>query len=110
MRKRTGGVLGALAAVSMLGLVAGGSLSAQETSPAGEQMAQMMDAMHGPGTVERLREALGADAETFFEQCTAMMRMMASMDGMMSPGGSPAPEAPPAGPSMQDMMRSMMGR
>lgn len=78
-----------------------------------EQMHQMMDAMHGEGTSQRMHEARGEDGERMMEQCAVMMNMMAGMSGMMgAPEDGPAP-AMPAGqmsPSMQDMMQQMMGR
>ena len=53
-----------------------------------EQMHQMMDAMHGAGTSDRMHEAMGEDAEMVMDQCVGMMNMMGPMMGMMQ-GGMP---------------------
>ena len=66
-----------------------------------EQMHQMMDAMHGEGTSQRMHEAMGADAERLIDQCVAMMNMM----GMMGDMHGDQNRQP-----MQDMMDRMMGR
>ena len=52
-----------------------------------ETMDAMMDAMHGPGTTERMHQVPGA--EEMMEQCAAMMAMMGGgiMDGGMMDGG-----------------------
>ncbi|MDP8959187.1 MAG: hypothetical protein M3N51_08325 [Actinomycetota bacterium] len=55
-----------------------------------ERMHEMMDAMHGPGTGERMHQVAGA--EEMMEACAAMMEMMDP--GMMGRG----------------MMDRMMGR
>lgn len=46
-----------------------------------EQMHQMMDAMHGGGSSDRMHEAMGPDSEKLMDQCTAMMSMMQMMPG-----------------------------
>lgn len=63
-----------------------------------EEMHQMMDAVHGEGTSQRMHEAMGEDAEMMMDQCVAMMNMM---QGMVGNGN---------GSSMMDMMKGMMGR
>lgn len=50
-----------------------------------EQMHQMMDAMHGPGTSQRMHEAMGPDAEKHMDQCAAAMGSM-NMGSMMGSG------------------------
>jgi hypothetical protein len=107
MNARTKVVLGAIiAAVAALGVTAGVLLaqpdSTQTPPPGGAnthaQMHQMMDAMHGAGTSDRMHEAMGADAERMIDQCVAMMSMMSGMMGGQN------------GRSMQDMMDRMIGR
>ena len=44
-----------------------------------DEMHQMMDAMHGAGTSERLHAALGEDTDRMMEQCQMMMAMMPTM-------------------------------
>ncbi len=96
-------VAGAVTGLAML-VVTAGPLSVQaRTAPEGgapthQQMHQMMDAMHGKGTSERMHKAMGKDAEQMMDQCTSMMGMMNNMGGMM--GDS----------SMGNMMNGMMGR
>ena len=41
-----------------------------------EQMHQMMDAIHGEGTSQRMYEAMGVEADAMMEQCAAKMNMM----------------------------------
>lgn len=59
---------------------------ANEVSDAHETMEAMMDAMHGPGTAERMHQVPGA--EEMMDQCAAMMAGMGSgmMNGMMGSG------------------------
>ncbi|MGH2532802.1 MAG: hypothetical protein ACRDJW_10925 [Thermomicrobiales bacterium] len=52
-----------------------------------ELMHQMMDTMHGPGTSDRMHEAMGTEGEQMMEQCAAMMGMMGMMMGMMGGQG-----------------------
>jgi hypothetical protein len=98
-----GGLAGLVALAFSVGLVIAQDPSPSPTSQSGaplthEQMHQMMDMMHGPGTSERMHEAMGADAEALMDQCAAMMAMMPGM--MQGRSGRP----------MQDMMDRMMGR
>ena len=58
--------------------------STAQAIPTHEQMHQMMDAMHGEGTNQRMHEAMGPDAEKMMDQCAAMMNMMDGMSGMSS--------------------------
>ena len=63
--------------------------STAQAIPTHEQMHQMMDAVHGPGTSQRMHEAMGPDAEKMMDQCAAMMDMMSgmsAMQGMMGTG------------------------
>ena len=48
-----------------------------------EQMHQMMDAMHGEGTSERMHQAMGPEGERMMNQCAGMMGMMQGGRGMM---------------------------
>lgn len=87
-------VAGLMAGALALGLTAGVLLAQPSPSqpgmplpPAGqsishEQMHQMMDMMHGPGTSERMHALMGEESERLMEQCAAMMVMM-RMPGMM---------------------------
>jgi hypothetical protein len=81
-------------------VAAAGPLSADEDEPTAaqssthERMHQMMDAMHGPGTSDRMHEAMGPEADQMMEQCAAMMDMMEQM----------MPEGPGMSPSMPGMM------
>jgi hypothetical protein len=82
-----------------------------------EQMHQMMDAMHGEGTSQRMHEAMGAEGDKMMDQCVAMMNMMmrmsgmmgGGMPGMMGSGGMPGMMGGHNGP-MPNMMDRMMGR
>lgn len=58
-------------------------IAAYPTSPSHEQMHQMMDAMHGPGTSAQMHEAMGPDAEPMMDQCASAMQGMQGMQGMM---------------------------
>lgn len=92
---------GALAGLALLALTAG-PLFAQEAPTPGptgpvthEQMEQMMDAMHGAGTSQRMHEAMGPQAEQMMDQCVAMMNMMMGSPGMMgAPAGQPGVQMP----------------
>lgn len=48
-------------------------------------MHEMMDAMHGEGTSERMHDVEGA--EEMMETCSSMMDSMSSMGAMMNSGG-----------------------
>ena len=72
--------------------------------PTHAQMEQMMDAMHGAGTSQRMHEAMGPEAEKLMDQCVAMMGMMQNMQGMMGQGMS-GMMGGQNGQSMQDMMQ-----
>lgn len=83
--------------------------------PNHEQMHQMMDTAHGPGTSERMHaamaQAMGVSAEQveqLMDQCVGMMGMMQNMQGMMGSGMSGMMGGQNNQP-MPDMMRSMMG-
>lgn len=56
---------------------------ASQTAPGHEQMHEKMDAMHGPGTSQRMHEAMGPDAERVMDQCVRAMEGMQGMQGMM---------------------------
>lgn len=97
---------GALTGLALLALTTG-SLFAQEPAPGEvpthEQMHQMMDAVHGEGTSQRMHEAMGPNGEEIMDQCVSMMGMMQGMGNAMGGGG------------MSDMMRGgamagMMGQ
>lgn len=79
-------------------------------TPTHEQMHQMMDAMHGEGTSQRMHEAMGPEAEQLMDQCVAMMGMRQHMPGMMGRGGMSGLMGGQNSQSMPDMRRSMMGR
>lgn len=59
---------------------------ADQASEAHETMDAMMDAMHGPGTAERMHQLPGA--EEMMEQCATMLEAMGGgmMDGIMGGG------------------------
>lgn len=44
---------------------------------------QMVDAVHGEGTSQRMHEAMGGDTEKMMDQCAAGMQKMRDMQGMM---------------------------
>lgn len=71
----------ALVAVGLFGLSTlwPGTASAQSADrPDGhENMHEMMDAMHGEGTAERMHKTEGA--EEMMDECTSMMAMMKNM-------------------------------
>ena len=103
-----GGVVGALATALIL-LVAVALVDPKvalgqpsQGTPNHEQMHQMMDAVHGPGTSQRMHEAMGPEAEKLMDQCVAMMGMMGNMANVQ--GMIQSPQA------MQGMMGGMMGR
>ena len=103
MTKRAKVAIGGGAVALALFAFAAGAIFAQTppatpTMPSGampgapithEQMHQMMDAMHGEVTSDRMHEAMGPDGERLMEQCVAMMNMMGRMQGMM--GGMMGP-------------------
>ena len=60
----------------------GSPTPSESTSQAREQMIRMMDAMHGEGATERMRQAMGPDADRMIDQCAGMMGMMQG-GGMM---------------------------
>lgn len=125
-----GALVGALVGLALLPLTTG--LTFAQTPPATptpspsptpgtplthEQMDQMMDAMHGPGTSQRMHEAMGPDAERLMDQCVSTMStmqqmsgMMSSMGGMMGSGGMPGVMDGQNNLPMQGMMNRMMGR
>ncbi len=85
--------LGALlTAVGLAGTLALGpaipvtAQSASSPAEIHETMDTMMDAMHGPGTADRMHQVPGA--EEMMDQCAAMMAAMGSgmMNGMMDGG------------------------
>ncbi|MGH2588605.1 MAG: hypothetical protein ACRDJE_27085 [Dehalococcoidia bacterium] len=111
MSKRLIAAIGGILAGLTLAALTAGTLLAQRppsspgpatAPPSHEQMHQMIDAMHGAGTSERMHEALGADADRLIDQCVAMMAMMAMMQGM---GGMSMPPME----SMGGMMGGMAG-
>jgi hypothetical protein len=59
-------------------------------APTHEQMHQMIDDMHGPGTSQRMHEAMGSDAERMIDQLVAAHGMMQQMHAMMAGGGMAA--------------------
>lgn len=80
--------------------------SASQGVPTHEQMDQMMEAMGGAGTSQRMHEAMGggdaAAGEQLMEQCVQMMGMMQQMQGMMGSSGMSAMRGMPG-------MGGMMG-
>jgi hypothetical protein len=48
-----------------------------------QQMHEMMDAMHGEGTSQRMHEAMPG-SEKMMENCASMMDRMGNMEGMMN--------------------------
>ena len=60
----------------------GSPTPSEAPSQARERMIQMMDAMHGEGASERMRQAMGPDADRMIDQCAGMMGMMQG-GGMM---------------------------
>jgi hypothetical protein len=55
----------------------------QEPSKTHQQMHQMMDAVRGEGTSQRMHEAMPG-SEEMMEECASMMDMMENMEGMMN--------------------------
>ena len=86
MRLAVGGlVIAALAIGLSAGVFVTQAARAQSPPPpammqreplAHDEMHQMMDAMHGAGTSERLHAALGEDVDRMMEQCQMMTAMM----------------------------------
>jgi hypothetical protein len=58
-----------------------------------EQVHQALDRLYGPGTSERLHQALGPEAETLIDRFVAMQGMLMRLQGML---GQPAMAAMPA--------------
>ena len=112
--RRRAALAGALVGLALLALTNVPAF-AQPSSPVPsgavthEQMHQMMDAVHGPGTSERMHQAMGPDAERLMDQCVGMMGMMQNMQGMMN-GDMSSMMGGQNGQSMQEMMNQMMGR
>lgn len=96
-RVLAGAIAGATGALAGLGVVAltAGTIFAQTPPPAPppqgvpthQQMDQMMDAMPGDGTSQRMHDAMGPNGEQIMDQCINMMSMMQSMGGMSGGGG-----------------------
>lgn len=124
--RRKAAIGGALTGLALLAVTAGSIFAQQAPEPAQtpggmpshEQMHQMMDAVHGEGTSERMHEAMGPDAERLMDQCVAMMSMMqqmqgmmggGAMSGMMDSGAMPGVTGGQSSQPMQDMMNRMMG-
>ena len=107
-----GGFVGALVSVALVSfiflavdprpLVAQASASPMTHA----QMHQTMDTVHGPGTSQRMHEAMGPDAEHQMDQCVAMMDTVQTMQGMM--GGNPSMMDGRNNEGMQSMMTRMM--
>lgn len=104
-RLRRRGVRAVIAALVLLAFGTGvaigqfwpaASVVASQAAPSHEQMHALMDAMHGPGTSQRMHEAMGPDAERLMDQCVAAMPDMRGMTSMTGSG-------------MDRMMQSMMG-
>ena len=105
---------GAALALALLALIAGPSFAQPAPphpapgpvpgpAPTHEQMHQMMDQMHGPGTSQRMHEAMGPDADRMIDRLVAAHGMMQRMHAMMAGGGMAAlPE------DHRRMMQSMM--
>lgn len=90
MSRRTrialGGLVTAAGLVGTLALGPAAPVTAQppdQVSETHETMNAMMDAMHGPGTAERMHQVPGL--EEMMDQCAATASSMGSgmMDGMM---------------------------
>ena len=88
------GVVGAaLVAVGLFGFSAlwpdAATAQSADRTDGHENMHEMMDAMHGEGTADRMHKTEGA--EEMMDQCTSMMAMMKNMgmseDGMMDGRG-----------------------
>lgn len=92
MRNRMIALVGAGLLIGVLGLGTLGQALAQSATdpPTHEQLDQAMDATHGPGTAQRMHEAMGqGDAqrgEQLMGQCVSMMGTM--QGGGMMQGGS----------------------
>lgn len=77
----------ALVAVGVAGLAITFAPSAGADANAGGRhgtMHEMMDAMHGAGTAERMHDVEGG--EQMMDDCASMMEMMSSMGSMMGRG------------------------
>jgi hypothetical protein len=83
--------------------------TASQEQSSHEDMYRMMDAVHGDGTSQRMREAMGPDAEQMMDQCPAMMAMTQEMQNMM-PGNAPGMMGGQNGDSIGNMMRHMMAQ
>lgn len=80
-----------------------------EAATTQQQMRQMMDAMYGEGTSQRMHEAMGDDGEHMMDQCTGMMTMMGGMHGMMGDDAMPGMMGGMRGMMGDDAMPGMMG-
>lgn len=95
--RSTAAVAGALAGLGILVATALPTFAQQTPTPATPapqthaQMDQMMDAMGGAGTAQRMHEAMGngnaQQGDQLMQQCVQMMTMMQQMQGMMGAGG-----------------------
>ena len=74
-----------------------------------QQMDQMMDAMGGAGTSQRMHAAMGPNGEQLMDQCVSMMGMMQNMQGMMN-GNMSGMMNSQNGQSMQNMMQNATGQ
>ena len=79
------------------------SASAGVAVPTHQQMDQMMDAVHGAGTSQRMHQALGPNAEKTMD---SMVAMMGQMQTMMN---TPAMQGMMTGANAQGMQSMMHG-
>ena len=108
-------IAGPVAGLVLLGVVLVAPVSAQEnpTPTARERMDQMMDGMHGEGSSQRMREAMGPDGDAMMDQCAEMMGSGMMGSGMMGSGmmgkGPGMMQGTPSSGSGSDMMPGMGG-
>ena len=94
--------VGTIAGIASLAVTGGWVFAQGPMPPVGAEPVADGPAMH-----ERMREAMGQDADAMMEQCAAMMRMMTMMQGMggmMRQGATPGMMSPPDDTPTDEMM------
>jgi DNA-binding FrmR family transcriptional regulator len=69
-------------------------------------MHQLMDELHGPGTSQRMHDAMGSDADDMLDQLATIRGMMEQVQATVVEGGMPGMQEDDRRP-MQRMVATM---